>query len=331
MLTQEVPPGIAALPRFQLLDGPSPLQALPRFSEALGGGVEVWIKREDLLPLAFGGNKLRNLEFIVGAALAEGADTLVTSGRRWSNHCRLTAAAGARAGLSVHLVLSGPPLDAPGANQRLDELLGATVHAAATDQRTEREALVERVTADLRRAGKRPYVVEVGGSGPIGAAGQVLAGLESIAQARAVGIEASAIVLPSATGGTQAGILTATRLAGSGARVVGIAVATPSDELGPKIVRLLTELAPLTGVDIDPAEIELSDEERGPGYGIRTADADAAATLLARTEGIFVDPVYTAKALTGLAARARDGRFRGPIVFWHAGGTPALFEDLPGE
>src|SRR6478735_9741289 len=115
-------------PRFGLLDGPSPLTPLPRFSDALGGRAEVWIKREDLLPLAFGGNKLRNLEFLVGAALADGADTLVTSGRRWSNHCRLTAAAGARAGLGVHLVLSGPPLDPPGPNLRLDEMLGASVH-----------------------------------------------------------------------------------------------------------------------------------------------------------------------------------------------------------
>ena len=105
----DTPTGIAALPRFALIDGPSPLQRLPRFSAALGGTVDVWIKREDLLPLAFGGNKLRNLEFLVGEALAEGADTLVTSGRRWSNHCRLTAAAGAKAGLAVHLVLTGPP------------------------------------------------------------------------------------------------------------------------------------------------------------------------------------------------------------------------------
>src|SRR6476661_5840328 len=104
-------PWTTDLPRFPLLDGPSPLQPLPRFSAEIGGAAEVWIKREDLLPLAFGGNKLRNLEFLVGQALADGADTLVTSGRRWSNHARLTAAAGARAGLGVHLVLSGPPVD----------------------------------------------------------------------------------------------------------------------------------------------------------------------------------------------------------------------------
>src|SRR6478735_922823 len=126
-----VPPAIAALPRFPLLDGPSPLQRLPRFSAAIGGRADVWVKREDLLPLAFGGNKLRNLELLVGAALAEGADTLITSGRRWSNHCRLTAAAGAKAGLAVHLVLSGPPLDPPGPGVRLAQAFGATVHQLA--------------------------------------------------------------------------------------------------------------------------------------------------------------------------------------------------------
>ena len=144
-----VPAAIAALPRSRLIEAPSPLLAAPRFSDALDGRAEVWIKREDLLPIAFGGNKLRNLEFLVGAALAEGADTLVTAGRRWSNHCRLTAAAGARAGLAVHLVLTGPrPLPGDeGANQRLDELLGAHLHWTSAEDRAERAALMDRVAA----------------------------------------------------------------------------------------------------------------------------------------------------------------------------------------
>ncbi len=313
MLPPDAPAAIAALPRFPLLQGPSPLHRLERFSAALGSGVEVWIKREDLLPLAFGGNKLRNLEFLVGAALAEGADTLVTSGRRWSNHCRLTAAAGARAGLGVHLVLSGPPVDPPGANQRLDELLGATVHVATSNDRAERAALVDRVVADLRGAGRRPFVVAVGGTGPVGAAGQVLAALEAMGQARAAGIEPASIVLPSATGGTHAGLLVGSGLAGSAARVVGIAVAAPSAELRPTIAALLAGLEPLAGVPAYPGEIELSDAERGPAYGTRTREADDAAALLAQTEGILVDPVYTAKALAGLVARVRDGRRPGPV------------------
>jgi 1-aminocyclopropane-1-carboxylate deaminase/D-cysteine desulfhydrase-like pyridoxal-dependent ACC family enzyme len=326
-----VPPGIAALPRFALLDGPSPLQRLERFSAAIGGTAEVWIKREDLLPLAFGGNKLRNLEFLVGAALAEGADALVTSGRRWSNHCRLTAAAGARAGLDVHLVFSGPPLPAgqEGPNQQLDELLGATVHVAATADRADRAALVDRVVADLRAAGRRPSVIGVGGTGPVGAAGQVLAGLELADQLADAGVDDATVVLPSATGGTQAGLVAAMALAAPPARpVLGIAVSAPAAELTGTIGRLLADLAPLTGHRADPAGVVVADDQLGDGYGIPTAAADEATQLLARTEGILVDPIYTAKALAGLVARTRDGRLGGPVVFWHAGGTPGLFEPL---
>jgi len=325
----EIPPVIAALPRFALLDGPSPLAPLRRFSAALGGGADVWIKREDLLPLAFGGNKLRKLEFLVGAALADGADTLVTSGRRWSNHCRLTAAAGARAGLEVDLVLTGPPLPtgAEGPNQVLDELLGARVHVTATDQRAERAAVVADVAASLRAAGRRPYVIEVGGSGAVGAAGQVLAGLEVADQLAAAGIGEATIVLPSATGGTHAGVLTGLALAAPPVReVVGIAVAAPATELRPSILLLLEGLAPLAGIDVPEAAVVLEDDQLGDGYGRPTTAAEEGARLLARTEGILVDPIYTAKALAGLVARVRDGGQRGPVVFWHAGGLPGLFE-----
>jgi len=325
-----IPPGIAALPRFGLIDGPSPLAPLRRLSAALGNGAEIWIKREDLLPLAFGGNKLRNLEFLVGAALADGADTLVTSGRRWSNHCRLTAAAGARAGLAVHLVLTGPrPAGDMGPNQRLDELLGATVHVTATENRSERAALVESIARDLRAAGRRPYVIGVGGTGPIGAAGQLLAGLELADQLAAAGIGAATVVLPSATGGTQAGLVAGLALAAPPVReVVGIAVAALSGELRPTIFGILDGLAPFVGVVLHGDAVVLEDDQLGAGYGRRTEAADEAASLLARSEGILVDPIYTAKALAGLIARVRDGRLTGPVVFWHAGGTPGLFERL---
>jgi L-cysteate sulfo-lyase len=318
-------------PRFALLDGPSPLAPLPRFSAALGGRVEVWIKREDLLPLAFGGNKLRNLEFLVGAALAEGADCLVTSGRRWSNHARLTAAAGAKAGLAVHLVLSGPPVDPPNPGVRLDELLGATVHQAATDDRDERAAIVERVVAELRAAGGRPYVVAIGGTGIVGAVGQVLAGLELAKGAAAAGFRPDTVVVPSATGGTQAGLLVGLRTAGSPTTVHGVAV-TPPDPLRPVIAAVAAGLAELDGLAaVHDGEIVLDGTQLGDGYGRPTEAADAATRLLARTEGILVDPIYTAKALAGLVALVRDGTLDGrQAVFWHAGGTPGLFEPLDG-
>jgi 1-aminocyclopropane-1-carboxylate deaminase/D-cysteine desulfhydrase-like pyridoxal-dependent ACC family enzyme len=327
----DTPPAIAALPRFPLLDGPSPLAPLRRFSAALGGGADIWIKREDLLPLAFGGNKLRNLEFLVGAALAEDADTLVTSGRRWSNHCRLTAAAGAKAGLDVHLVLTGPPRrpGEEGPNQVLDELLGATVNVTANEDRSERAALVEAVAANLRAGGRRPFVIGVGGTGPIGAAGQVLAGLELADQLAAHGIGPATVVIPSATGGTHAGLLTGLALTAPPLhRVLGIAVAAPAAELRPTVDALLEGLAPLAGVRAASDAIDLADDQLGDGYGRSTAAAREATLLLARTEGILVDPIYTAKALAGLVARVRDGRLIGPVVFWHAGGLPGLFESI---
>jgi 1-aminocyclopropane-1-carboxylate deaminase/D-cysteine desulfhydrase-like pyridoxal-dependent ACC family enzyme len=323
-------PDATRFPRFELLGGPSPLRPLVRLSAVLGGRVELWIKREDLLPLAFGGNKLRNLEFLVGAALAEGADCLVTSGRRWSNHARLTAAAGARAGLPVHLVLSGPATEPPNPGLRLDRLLGATVHQAATADRSERESLVEQTVSDLRAAGLRPYVIGVGGSGLTGAIGQVLAGLELVNDAATQGFAPDAVALPSATGGTQAGLLVGIATAGVGATVLGFAVARPAHELQPRVAELVGELATLPGLQPVPGDaIRLDDAELGPGYGVETPSAEAAASLLARTEGILVDPIYTAKALAGLIALVRGGELHGQrVVFWHAGGTPGLFEPL---
>jgi len=317
-------------PRFQLLDGPSPLQRLPRFSAALGDRADVWAKREDLLPLAFGGNKLRNLEFLVGAALADGADVLVTAGRRWSNHCRLTAAAGARAGLEVHLVLSGPPADPPNPGVVLGRLLGATVHQAATPDRADRDGLLEGVVADLRARGRRPYVIDVGGSGVTGALGQLLAACELADQAAAVGIAPDVVVLPTATGGTQAGLIAGLAYAGVRARVIGLSVAHPASELSPAIDRIVRALVSLTGGGVPgPDAIEIVDTQLGPGYGRPTDAAREATELLARSEGILVDPIYTAKALAGLVELVRSGSADGrAVIFWHAGGLPGLFEPL---
>jgi 1-aminocyclopropane-1-carboxylate deaminase/D-cysteine desulfhydrase-like pyridoxal-dependent ACC family enzyme len=314
---------MAPPPRFPLFDEPSPLQPLPRFCErVLDGRVEVWIKREDLLPVAFGGNKLRNLEYLVGTAVAEGCDALITSGRRWSNHARLTAAAGAMAGLAVHLVLSGPPIEPPGPGVRLAKALGATVHQLPTADRTLRNDTVVRLATELTSAGRRPYVIETGGSGVIGAFGQVLAGHEVMAQADALKLGIDRIVLPSATGGTQAGLLVGLPQA---TRVTGIAVAKPIDELRPAIASLVSGL----GGAVEPEAIDLDDTQLGAGYGRPSEAATEAGQLIARSEGILVDPIYTAKALAGLIAGVRSGGWDGErIVFWHAGGLPGLFEPL---
>ena len=322
-------PDAQRFPRFALLDGPSPLTPLPRFSAALGGRAEIWIKREDLLPLAFGGNKLRNLEFLVGAALADGADTLVTSGRRWSNHARLAAAAGAKAGLAVHVVLSGPPVDPPNPGVRLDELLGATVHQAATDDRAERTAIVDRVLAELRGAGRRPYLVAIGGTGIVGAIGQVLAGMELADGARS-GPDQAGHGRRAIRDGRHAGRAPGRTPDGRPATTVhGVAV-TPPEPLRSEIAAIVTGLGGIDGLArVGDADVLLDGSQLGGGYGRPTEAAAEATRLLARTEGILVDPIYTAKALAGLVALARDGALDGRrVVFWHAGGSPGLFEPL---
>ena len=323
------------LPRFRLLDGPSPFHPLPRLAGALGGRAELWIKREDLLPIGLGGNKLRNLEFLIGAARAQEADTLVTVGRRWSNHARLTAAAGARAGLRVHLVLTGPPTAPPNPGIRLAELFGAVVHVAPTDQRADRDALLDSIVAALRAEGGRPYVIAAGGSGTIGATGQVAAGLELFEQAARLGVEVDRLIVPSATGGTQAGLLVAASTASPRTRVTGVIVARPPAELRPAIETMVADLrdgVPLGRMgpgEVELPEVELDASQLGDGYGRPTPAADEATRLLASTEGILVDPIYTAKALAALVARVRVGEWDGRmIVFWHAGGLPGLFEPL---
>jgi 1-aminocyclopropane-1-carboxylate deaminase/D-cysteine desulfhydrase-like pyridoxal-dependent ACC family enzyme len=178
-------------------------------------------------------------------------------------------------------------------------------------------------------AGRRPYAIGIGGGGVVGAAGQLLAATEVLGQARERSIELGAVVLPSATGATQAGLLAGLRAGGSRASVVGVAVAHPPDELRSTIESLLTGLGDLAGVRVDTADVELDGDWLGPGYGRPTDEATEASRLLARTEGILVDPIYTAKALAGLIAAVRSGRFdRRTVLFWHAGGLPGLFEPL---
>src|SRR4051794_30620135 len=319
-------------PRFPLVDGGSPLTRLPRFAAALGDRCDIWIKREDLLPLAFGGNKIRSLEYLVGAALAEGADCLVTTGRRWSNHARLTAAAGARAGLEVHLVLSGPRTKPPNPGVVLDELLGATVHHAATADRAERSGLLDDVVAELRAGGRKPHVIPTGGGSVTGAIGQVTAALELLADGRAHDVAFDDVIVPSATGGTQAGLLVGARTGGSPMTIHGVAVVAP-DELHAAVTGLVAGLAGVPGLARVPdAEIVIDPTQLGDGYGRRTVAADEATRLLARTEGILVDPIYTAKAVAAVVALARSGTLDGRrAVFWHAGGTPGLFEPIDAD
>jgi 1-aminocyclopropane-1-carboxylate deaminase/D-cysteine desulfhydrase-like pyridoxal-dependent ACC family enzyme len=226
-------------------------------------------------------------------------------------------------------VLSGPPTVPPNPGVALDTLLGATIHQAATADRAERTALLEHVVADLRTAGRRPSIIATGGGSVTGAIGQVVAGLELLADGAARSITFDDVVVPSATGGTQAGLLVGVRTGGSAMTVHGVAVA-PADELRTAVTGLVVGLGGVPGLATVPgADIAIDGGQLGDGYGVPSEAADEATRLLARTEGILVDPIYTAKALAGLIALVRSGRLDGRrVIFWHAGGTPGLFEPL---
>ncbi len=337
----------APLGHVDLFAKPTPLEHLPRFSQAVSAiaaaaghdpSVEVWIKREDLMSIGLGGNKLRNLEFYVSAALAQGADTLVTSGRGRANHCRLTAAAAARAGLRCVLVLSGPRSADPSPNERVCELLGADMRYAEDATVVTRETLLREVLTEIRVGQGVPYEVELGASGVLGASGQVLAGMELSDQLSALGVVADYLFVGAATGGTYAGLRVALTRAGLATTVIGVPTyfsTAPSESLfRDHLVLLMSGLRELWGEGrlADRSnwndEIILDDLTSWLPYGSTSPDAAAAAHLLGATEGIAADPVYTARVAASIAAWAKAGRLSGKtVVLWHGGGIPALFED----
>jgi 1-aminocyclopropane-1-carboxylate deaminase/D-cysteine desulfhydrase-like pyridoxal-dependent ACC family enzyme len=335
IVTEEYQTIIPPYPRERLATLPAPLERAARLEQALreeGLMVvpRIYLKRDDLLSLGMGGNKIRNLEFSIGQALADGASDVVTAGRQQSNHCRLTAAACARAGLRVHLVLNGKRPSRLTGNLLLNDLLGAKMYFIGSDSRELRQTWLDVFAGTMPQFGRMPYVIPVGGSDARGALGHVLAAGELLQQCERLGIAPTAIVLASATGGTQAGLIAGLRKLGSSAAVYGFAVAKPEVELREIVERLAREVAEdIGGPGVLPADLIVDDSMLGGGYGVPSAAGDAAMRLLARSEGVFADPVYTGKALAGLLELVRRGRFREDdvVVFVHTGGGPALFAD----
>lgn len=309
------------LPTFPLILAPTPLHPLPRFSSWLESGDEVWVKRDDLTGMALGGNKLRKLEFLVAAALAQNATDLVTTGAAQSNHCRQTAAAAAKAGLGCHLVLRGGPGDRPGGNLLLDQLFGAHIHWSGSPRTDER---MDEVVAELRAQGRQPFAIPLGGSTPLGAAGYAAAWAEMAAQAAALDLAFDHVIFATSSGGTQAGLSVGAGAERWSGRLVGISVDHPAAELARTADPLTHATAELLGV-ASPHPVVVYDDYIGAGYGIVGEVERAAILALARTEGLAVDPVYTGRALAGLIDLARKGHLGGRTLFWHTGGAPALF------
>ncbi len=316
-------------PRARLATLPTPLEPGPD----LPGGARLWMKRDDLTGLGAGGNKARKLEFLCGAAHAEGADTLITVGAAQSNHCRMTAAAGAVLSLQVHLVLGGSAPSVPTGNQLLSELFGARLHFPGTDAWDELEAAATSLAERLRSEGRTPYVIPIGGSNAVGAVGFAHAAQELTGQCEAVGMRPSAVVHATSSGGTHAGLLAGfAALAAEGhvvPEVVAIGVAPGVIADRGHAARLARSCLVLLGLDprLVNDESEVMGDYLGPDYGVATADADAAIVEAARAGGWILDRVYTGKGFAGLIGLARRGQWTAgdDVVFWHTGGLPSVF------
>lgn len=316
---------LSALPSAGLVAGPTPIAEMSRLRAALGGGPRLLVKRDDALPFGFGGNKVRKLDLVAARAVAEGADTLLTVGGVQSNHARATAAAAARLGLRCVLVLNGARPDRATGNALLDGLLGADIRYVAT--RAERAPAMRAEADRLRAQGRRPCEIPLGASTPLGAMAYARAVVELAGQ----GPPPDVIVHATSSGGTQAGLLAGIALLGLRTRVLGISADESSGVLADVVAGLVSGIDDALGgggrLRAAAARTDVDDAFVGEGYGIPTPASREALELAARTEALFLDPTYTAKAMAGLIAHARAGRFRADqtVLFWHTGGQVGLF------
>ena len=319
----------ASLPIVPLAAFPTPVEELLNLRDMLSAGgsatiPRLLVKRDDAIGFAFGGNKVRKLQLVAADALKHGADTLITSGGVQSNHARVTAAAAAKLGMKSVLVANGVPPKRPSANALLDRLLGAEIRYVA--ERSLRAPAMEAAAEELRLQGRRPYVIPIGASTPLGAAGFVQAVFELLQQ-----IEPPDLIIHStSSGGTQAGLIAGCTLAGVHTRVIGVSADEPSAILERDIRVILDGLEPLLGLEsgsFTSTEIVVDDSFVGGGYGIPTEASTEAIGVLARSEALFLDPTYTSKAMAALMAGCRRGKFSaiGSLLFWHTGGQVGLF------
>lgn len=316
--------------RFPLAHLPTPLEPLEALTAALGGP-RILVKRDDCTGLALGGNKTRKLEYLVADALDQGATALVSEGGLQSNHVRQTAAAAARAGLRCALALDNTvgwpdPNYQSNGNLFLDHLLGAAVHRCEEGETRADRARI--VMDELAAAGERPYHIPTGGSNAIGGLGYARCALELLDQAEAADLSIDHVVLASGSGGTQGGFLAGLRAAGGGPRCHGVDIDKDPGAVRDKVETVAAGTGALLGVtDARDDDIEIVEGFAAPGYGQPNPAMIEAVTLLARTEGLLLDPVYAGKAMSGLIAMIREGRFDkdDTVVFVHTGGMPALF------
>lgn len=320
---------LARFARIRLAHLPTPLEPLPRLSEELG--LDLWIKRDDCTGLAGGGNKTRKLEFLLGAAFEQDADTLVTQGAVQSNHVRQTAAAAAAHGLACEIILEertgSRATDYVGnGNVLLDRLFGATLRTVPGG--TDMVAELEKTATEVRARGGKPYVIPGGGSNPVGALGYVDCAREIVVQADEMDLEVHRIVTATGSAGTHAGLVAGLAVMGADIPVLGIGVRAPKDRQEANVFKLAEETAALLGQPgrVTREMVVANCDYVGEGYGLIDQGVIDALTLAARLDGIVLDPVYSGKAMKGLIALARAGEFKGEtVVFLHTGGAQGLF------
>ncbi|MEO6063393.1 MAG: D-cysteine desulfhydrase family protein [Thermoflexales bacterium] len=316
---------LSRLPRYPLAFLPTPLHEAPNLARALGGP-RLFIKRDDLTGLAFGGNKARKLEFLVADALAQGCDTLITTGAAQSNHCRQTAAAARKCGLRCVLVLTPSHHEEFQGNILLDALLKAEVVRCSADAQAETLA---QVAAEERARGNTPCVIPLGGSTGIGAMGYAAMMGELGAQLQAQSLSPAAMYFSSGSAGTHAGMFLGKRLFDLDLALLGVSPSRSAAHVRSEAAAIAAEGALLLGIDVAtlPSDFDVDDAFIGPGYGISTPASLEAVRLFAEHEGILIDPVYTAKAAAAMIAHIRANRFDSDqtVLFLHTGGTPALF------
>ena len=303
---------------------PTPIEELPRLSEALRGP-RLLVKRDDQTGLAFGGNKTRKLEFLLGEAREQGAKTLVTGGAIQSNHCRQTAAAAARFGFKCILVLTGDKPQHASGNLLLDLLFGAEIVYVA--DRKDRDRILQETFDRATQEGTKPYLVPYGGSNATGALGYAFAMKELIDQ----NAGADWIVFATSSGGTQSGLLTGQRVFGFSGKILGISVDESEEWLKNEVSKLASDTSEKVGerIDFTPGDVLANADYCSSGYGIVTERELEAIELFARYEGLLVDPVYTGRAAAGVIDLIRKGFFKKDetVLFLHTGGLPALFAD----
>jgi D-cysteine desulfhydrase family pyridoxal phosphate-dependent enzyme len=319
---------LTAIPRHHLATLPTPLERAHNLERALGSQCpRIYLKRDDLTGLAFGGNKARKLEYLLADALALDATVLVTEGAAQSNHARITAAAAATANLRCVLVLDARHGAEIGGNLLLDHLLGAEVRIVPG--KPERTAEMARVAEELRAAGESPYLIPTGGSVPLGAAAYVAAVAEMLEQLMRAGDAPRRLYAATGSLGTQAGLVVGARAFSAPFNVYGVAVEQTVERLVAEGVALANATATRIGLDeqFTLADIAVDGSFIGPGYGLPTAEGLAAIRLLARTEAVFLDPVYSGKAMAALIShvQARELDPDGAVIFLHTGGGPSLF------